>query len=125
MNLPEKLGQQREPVILAEALFLVLAIGVADYVTGYDVSLFVFYALPILLVVWFAGRVARISVCLACAIAWCIADARAGHPYSQISILVWNTAVQLGFFVFVMIAGSALKFRLDQTRAQVEQLERF
>lgn len=125
MNIAERLSRQPQWVILLEALCLVLVIGIADFWTGYDVSLFVLYALPILFVVSFSGRPAGILVCIASATAWCLADAKAGHPYKDSGILAWNTTVQLGFFIFTMVAGSALKFQLAQTRARISQLERF
>jgi len=53
-------------------LGLVMAVFIAwvDYLTGFSVSLSVFYLIPISMVVWYVGRTAGIVVGGLCAIVW-------------------------------------------------------
>lgn len=125
MTFPDRIRSQPQWLTIAEALALTLVIGLADYLTGYEVSLYVFYAAPIIFTVWFCSRRAAIGVCLLCLLVWGLADFGSGHPYSRSGIHFWNLSVHFDFFLFAMICGSALKFRLDQTRERLSELERF
>ncbi len=104
-------------MILGEASLLTLFIGYIDYITGYEISLFVFYAIPILFALWFSDKQISIFIALLCAIVWWWADEKAGHPYLVNVIQIYNMVVRLIFFLFVVSGGSALK-------AQFELLER-
>jgi len=44
------------------ALSVALLIGIIDYKTGYELSLSIFYLLPITLIVWFVGRKAGVFI---------------------------------------------------------------
>jgi signal transduction histidine kinase len=122
--------KQSKYSLLAMALLGVLFVGYLDYITGYEVSLFLFYAGPILYAVWFTDRNCTILVVLLSAVVWWWADAMAGHPYATTWVHVWETGVRLVFFGFVGIGGSALKSRQLSIEAwatnieQVRELER-
>ncbi len=125
MNLAKQIRKQPQWLIIAEALFLVLIVGSVDIFTPYDMSLFVLYSGPILFVVWFSTRRAAVFICMICTAAWIISEISAGHPDKRMAIVIWNTTLQLGSFFFTMVCGSALKFQLDQTEAQVAELKPF
>jgi signal transduction histidine kinase len=110
--------------LLALAIVGVLIVGYLDYITGYEVSLFLFYAVPILFSVWFIDRNCTILVVLVSAVVWWWADSMAGHPYSASWVHVWETAVRLVFFGFVGIAGSAIKSRQRSSEAWVANIQR-
>lgn len=116
-------NRQSKWTILVEAVLLMFAIGYVDYATGYEVSLFVFYAFPILFAVWFGDRAISILVSLLCAIVWWWADVRAGHPYLIDWIQTYNTLARLMFFFFVVGGGSALKAQLKLLE-RTQRLER-
>lgn len=52
-NFASFLRRQPRWSLFTSCILLVLFIGYIDFVTGYEISLFIFYALPILLAVWF------------------------------------------------------------------------
>ena len=104
-------------MIMAEASVITLIIGYIDYITGYDVSLLVFYAIPILFAVWFSNKQISIFIALLCALVWWWANEKEGHPFVTNWIQTYNTAASLVFFLFLVRGGSALK-------AQLELLER-
>jgi hypothetical protein len=49
---------------MGEACLLVLLIGYLDYITGYVISLFVFYSVPIVIAVWYGDRRCGILIAL-------------------------------------------------------------
>jgi signal transduction histidine kinase len=110
--------------LLALALLGVLIVGYLDYITGYEVSLFLFYAGPILFSVWFIDRECTILVVVVSAVVWWWADTVAGHPYSTSLVHVWETAVRLVFFGFVAIGGSAIKSRKQSIDAWMANIQR-
>lgn len=80
-----------------------LVIGDVDYLTGYRVSLLIFYILPVGLATiyvgpWFAGVVAILSVAISIG-----SDFLAGMPYSEAPVLYCNATIAL--IVFVVAIG--------------------
>ncbi len=120
----DTIGKQPRWLVLAEALALVLLLGLADYRTGYEVSLYVFYSIPILIVVWHVGRNAGLWISVFSALVWSTADF-IGRSYDLSPGRFWNLAVQLTFFIFIVLGGAALKSQRDASRARVTLLERF
>ena len=105
-------------------LVLVAAVGLVDYVTGYEIALSLFYLLPIAFVTWSAGRTAGIALSLLGSGVWITADVAAGHTYSHPAIHVWNTGIRLGFFLAVTLLVSSLRMALReaQTMARTDHL---
>jgi len=92
---------------------LALGVGYVDYKTGYEVSVVLFYSVPILLVVWFADRVSAVFMALFCSIVWWWADEASGHHYTQEWFQIWETVVRLCYFLFFVVGGTAIKMRLE------------
>jgi diguanylate cyclase (GGDEF)-like protein len=78
---------------------LVTFLGVIDYVTGVELSLTLFYLIPIFLVAWFADENLALLLSAASALVWFLTDFVNGHIYSSDWIYVWNTLIRLGFFI--------------------------
>ena len=53
---------------------LVAGIGIADYVTGKELSFSLFYLIPIAFVTWFAGMSGGLGISVIAAVTWFIAD---------------------------------------------------
>jgi len=111
------LEKQSRMAIVLEASVMVLIIGYIDYITGYEISIFVFYGAPILLAVWYGDKQCGIFIALLSGIVWWWADMKAGHPYLTNWIQGWDTLVTFCFFLFIVVGVSALK-------AQYELMER-
>src|SRR5215472_10534720 len=105
---------------------LVLAIIVAffDYLTGYEVTLWPFYSIPVLLMLWFGNRSLAIVISVVSTGAWWWADRASGHVYSSESLRLWDAAVRLIFFCLVIFAGWTFRRQRDAIRARLELLER-
>jgi len=96
---------------------MLTVIGFVDWITGYQVSLLVFYILPILYVLKRAGLGFAFAMAVVAAMVWVIADIGAGDPYPDILTPVWNTGIRLSIFLLVLILFSAR----DQLRQTVEK----
>lgn len=112
-------------LIVTEGQLLVALAGLLDYFAGYDLTVFVIYAIPILFVCWFANQKAGVATAIACALVWATADALTGHETKSASLVLGNACLQIGFFVFVVLCSAALKAQLDRSLAQVAELKRF
>jgi signal transduction histidine kinase len=117
-------AKQSRRLLFVEAVSLVVAIGLIDYITGYEVSFFPFYSIPILLIVWFGDRKMAVLIAVLSASAWWLADVASGHIYSREWLRIWDSIVRLMFFCLVVFAGSAFRAQRDANRAQIALLER-
>lgn len=102
---------------------LVAVIFVVDYATGYQISMSLFYLLPITLGTWAIGRRVGLVLSITSAGFWLAADVLSGHRYSNGFIPVWNAGIRLGFFAVVVIILAALKTTLQQRDQVIRELE--
>jgi len=124
MSLEESIRCKSKFSLLALAVAGVLVVGFFDYITGYQISMFLFYGVPILFSVWFLDWRSTTLIVLLSAIAWWWADRATGHPYFASWLEVWETVVRLLFFVFVAIGGTAMKSRRDSMMELVANMRR-
>ena len=108
------LKRQSQVSISIHALALLIAIGVADYLTGDELSIDPFYAIPILLVTWFGTRNQAIVIAVLCAFVWWLAGRAAGHIYSSEWLGIWDAVVRFMFFCLVILAGVLFKQQARQ-----------
>jgi diguanylate cyclase (GGDEF)-like protein len=87
----------------------VAGVGIADFLTGWELAFSLFYLIPIVIVTWFSGRNLGLALSVISAIVWFTADTLSGQTYSQPIFRYWNAAVRLGFFVVVTFLLPALK----------------
>jgi diguanylate cyclase (GGDEF)-like protein len=115
-NLLEDLAKKPKPFLFVIGLAFILLFGAVDYFTGYEISLSIFYSLPISLVAWFVGRRWGIVLSAIGAATWLWVDVIVGHEYSHPLIAFWNAAVRLGYFVIITYTLAALKEALDREK---------
>jgi diguanylate cyclase (GGDEF)-like protein len=108
--------------ILTFAVCGILIIGAIDYVTGFELSMSLFYLGPVAAAAWYAGRWGFIAV-LSC-VAWYLADVAAGSHYSHGAIPIWNALVRLGFFLITGLLLTALRktFLVQRSLARTDHL---
>ena len=119
----EFLERQSKLWLWVEAIALALVVGAVDYVTGYEVSMVLFYSVPILFIVWFCDRISGVLMAVFCTIVWWWADEAAGHLYTASWHQVWETLVILAYFLLFVEVATATKSRialLEHSR-QLEQ----
>ncbi len=108
------------PLVTALGVAMVALLGVADVLTGAELSSSVFYSLPVGLVAWYAGRWWGLGLCLLAAFTWYEADLMAGSTYAAAWIPVWNAGVRLLFFVIIASLLVRLRAALEAQRHLAE-----
>jgi hypothetical protein len=106
------------------AVIIVFALGVVDWLTGYELNFFVFYFLPVSIGAWFFGFVGAVSLAILSAGVWFGADVLTGHTYTSNVYAVWNTLVRLVSFLAMGWSVSRIKLLLDHEREVTESLRR-
>jgi len=112
-----------KPVMFAASLVGVALIGFVDYLTGYEVSLSVFYTAPVIVAVWCCGLWPSVLIAMLSVVTWRIADAAAGHVYTVPIIPLWNSFVRFTFLLLTAYGASAAKFQIQQGKARLKALE--
>jgi diguanylate cyclase (GGDEF)-like protein len=97
----------------------VVCVGVADYLTGSEVALILFYLAPIGFATWYVGLKGGIGLAvLSSAVSTGADTLHELHFPSEIgavplAVVAWNCAIQLGTFVSLVLVLSALRSRLE------------
>lgn len=102
----------------------IVLVGLADYLTGLELSVEILYVVPVSFVAWTAGLGPGLALSATAALTWLGADRAAGHAYAWAQAPYWNTLGQ--FLVFAVIAVAASKSRtwLEEMRATRNALAR-
>ena len=96
---------------------LVLLIGIADFQLGTEISMQVFYFLPVALAVVARGPKFGSGVSLACVAIWVAGDIAAGARFSSLLVPVWNAGITLTtYLVLVWLLSSLLHLQLGLER---------
>lgn len=103
------LGARSKAFLLAASLTLVVGIGVADYLTGYHLSLGLFYVAPISLVAWYVSGTAGFAFALSSASLWYAVNSVFAPAGVSPTILAWNGVVRFGFFTIISSLLASLK----------------
>jgi len=93
---------------LAAAALLALITWV-DWVTGYELGLFVFYFAPVSLAAWFGTRRAGVLAAVSAAVCWYASDLLSHHPYSNALFVYWETLMRLVSFLTTALTLSAIR----------------
>ncbi len=117
----DHLGQGK---LLVLALCGICLVGMIDYLIGFELSVAVFYAGPVAIAAWYAGRRAGIAIAVLSAVSLYTADAAAGHLYSHAEIPFWNALVMGGFLMIIASLLTLLRktLRDQQVLARIDGL---
>jgi signal transduction histidine kinase len=110
------------PVVAVLVVCLVLLVGWADYTTGWELSLFVLYAAPIILAVWRFGIIAGILSASLSSIVWLFAN-EATHPYETDLGYIWAMMSRLFYFGVVVFAVLEVRNKQKAAAAHIKMLE--
>jgi len=125
MGLTQRISRLPKGVLVASSFVFVGLLWWVDYATGPDLSPLIFYAVPVVLLVWFAGRTAAVWLSTFAAFAWFLADFMTGRPYTHPAIPYWNGIEKLIFFLLLTQLVATLKAALEREKlARQEFLER-
>ena len=94
--------------VLSGCLFMVAAVGWADYRSGQDVSLSIFYLIPALVAATKGRRLGLLVAATAAATGFVADSAGRATPYSSVAVPLWNSMVRLIVLVLVVALVDAL-----------------
>lgn len=107
-QLPESAGTPFPGPARIKRWFAVLAlltcVAVLDAATGYELSVFLLYTIPVALSTHQMGARAGVVVSVLAAGAWVCADVASGHTYTQDWILIVNAFNRLCCFLLAVMA---------------------
>jgi len=89
------------PGLFALSVGGVAAVSLLDFLVGYEISVSLFYLVPVAVAAWYGGPRDGIAIAGLACVGWYAADVFSGHPYQHPAIPVWNAAVRFGFFAVV------------------------
>ena len=110
------------PVVAVLVAVLIILVGWADYTTGWELSLFVLYAAPIIIAVWRFGLTAGILSASLSSIVWLFAN-EATHPYETDLGYIWAMMSRLFYFGVVVFAVLEVRKKQEAAAAHIKMLE--
>lgn len=116
-------GDYSPAVTFAAGVILVLAIGVIDKLTGYDLHLGVLYLLPITMVTWSAGFSWGLALSLGTAALW-LGLFSGAHHYSANFYFYWEGGVLFVTFAVVVLLTSKLRRALRAHEVSFAMLDK-
>lgn len=122
--MPEPAQTLQKPAYAVLSFLGVAAIAFIDSYTGFDISLSVFYAFPVIFGVWFVGRWIGALTALLAVAAWALADQISGHHYLSDWIPVWNACVRFSFLMLIVGGAYYTRQQLRQSQTRARALER-
>ncbi len=108
MGLLNSLCRRSSLLLYTLGIVLVVLVGALDYVTGEELSVSIFYLVPVAMCAWCAGRRAGVWISAASAVVWFLADYFTFHQYAHELIRYWNAVVGFGFSLIVAYSLAAL-----------------
>ncbi|MDP3790827.1 MAG: GGDEF domain-containing protein [Candidatus Omnitrophota bacterium] len=109
MTLYDLLRKQPRPLLVAIGLIIVAAAGLADRITGDNLSFLVFYLIPVHFFVWFTTRRLGVIAAVICALIWVVESINDRMYSSHASISYLNMSMELVFFFLVVYLLCILK----------------
>ncbi len=103
------------------ALAIVLAVGVVDYLTGFEISFSVFYLLAIALAVWFVSTRFGVIISLLSVATSLAGDLAAGAHYVKPFVPAWNAAITLAFYLTSVWLLASLRSLHEELEQRVRQ----
>jgi signal transduction histidine kinase len=98
-------------------------VAAADYSSGYELTFFIFYLLPILYVLQGAGLRWAFGSAILSIFTWLFVNAAAGERYSDYLTPVWNAGIRLAVFILIILLVSARTELQMLVRQRTKKLE--
>ena len=115
------LERRSRMVLTGMASLLIGAVGLIDYLTGFETSFSIFYLLAIGLAAWFVGRGTAIFLSILSVTVSLAGDVARGVHFSNSLIPAWNTFILLTFYLVVIGLLTRLRFLHVELGAQVKE----
>jgi signal transduction histidine kinase len=115
------LNEQRTAGLTFLSLVWVFLIGVIDYITGVEISISIFYLMPIAYAAWFIGKRVGIVIAIASVVTWGCAELLWNIRYSSPSVPYWNAAFLLSVFIIIVFLISKIKTLKEHLEDRIQE----
>ncbi|PIX21451.1 MAG: GGDEF domain-containing protein [Deltaproteobacteria bacterium CG_4_8_14_3_um_filter_45_9] len=112
----EYLNKLHRSFLIAIAFVILASVGILNHLAGPDLSIWIFYLIPIFLVTWFTERWIGILMSIVSALTWLMADYTSGAAYLDHAIPYWNCIARSGSFLILTLVLSALKSAVEKEK---------
>jgi diguanylate cyclase (GGDEF)-like protein len=112
----EYLSNLPKSLLISVGFVTVLLVGILNHIAGPQLSVTIFYLIPIVLVTWFTERWIGFIFSILSALTWLIADLTSGATYFNLDIAYCNGVSRLSSFFILTFVLSALKNTLNQEK---------
>ncbi len=102
-------------------LLMFLTLCVFDYFRDANISLSIFYLLPIGMATWFVGRRTAVLMSSLGALIWAAAEFLEIAPHSSYAFLFRNPAVRVGFLLSVVFLLASIRSWGEELEKKVEE----
>ena len=116
-----KTFRRSPPLAIAIALLLVLAVGLIDYVSGYQIYWSIFYLLAISFAFWNVGVLFALLIAVLSIASWLLGDWAAGVAYPNRFVPIWNAFITFGSYLVVICLLSRLKSFHEMLEVRIRQ----
>jgi len=112
-------------IVLFGSFLILIIIGILDYLTGTAFNFFIFYALPILIVVWYTGKILGVLFGLISVAFWFLDVYLERTVTPEFFFLFWEIIIRLVFLILLALLLNSLKVLLvKQKNAEKQKLLR-
>lgn len=108
--------QQSRSFKILFGIALVGAISIWDLWFGHEITLSMFYLLPVSLVTFYVGLFPGVILSVISILFWFGADIASGLELSNRMIAVWNSMIRLSFFLIMTFLWATLRDTLERER---------
>lgn len=109
-------------ITIVVMMFFTLGIGWLDNITGFEITLFVFYGIPIFLTVWWAGTRAGLFIAILSGVVWWLAN-MSTTPYETQLGYAWALLNRLVYLCVAVFAVTALRHKQEADESRIQMLE--
>jgi|JI6StandDraft_1071083.scaffolds.fasta_scaffold03011_2 signal transduction histidine kinase len=121
-ELTEFMRRQPAWISIITPMLLTIGMGWMDDISGWEVSLFIFYAVPIILAVWWVNVSSGLIVAILSGLIWWYAN-RDVHPYETHLGYAWALMNREFYFGVVVFAVNIVRKKQDADAAHIQMLE--
>lgn len=120
-GLIKRFANQSRTLVVLVTLLIVVAVGIVDYVTGWELSFSVFYLLAVGLATWFVGTRFAIFISILSVAVSLGGDLATGGKYSIRLVPWWNASIVLAFYFVVVALLTKLRNLYAELETRVRQ----
>jgi len=117
----QRFERQPRVRVVGSTLFIVIAVGVVDFLTGSEISFSVFYLLAIGLAAWFVGRRYALLVSVLSVAVSLMGDLATDVRYYSRLVPWWNASIVLAFYFIVVWLLTRLRAVYGDLEARVKE----